>query len=113
MSDSVKVVTTPTIQGYKITKVIGLVTGLSPRTRGVGGVIHAAIQSLFGGEVTAFTSEIEKARIEAVSRAVIKAREMGANAIVGIDLETSDVGSENFNVMLISATGTAVVIEPE
>jgi len=76
-------------------------------------VIHAALQSLFGGEVTAFTSEIEKARIEAVSRAVEQAHSMGANAIIGLDIETSDVGSESFNVMLIAATGTAVVIEPE
>ena len=113
MSYSVQVVTTPSIPGYKITKVIGMVTGLSPRTRGIGGVIHAALQSLFGGEVTAFTSEIEKARIEAVERAVEQARSKGANAIVGMDLETSDVGSEQFNVMLISATGTAVVVEPE
>ena len=107
-----QVVTTPTIQGYKITKVLGVVTGLSPRTRGVGGVIYGAIQSLIGGEVTAFTVEIEKARDEAVSRAVEKARNKGANAIVGLDLETSDMGGE-WSITLISATGTAVVIEPE
>ena len=107
-----QVVTTPTIQGYKITKVLGVVTGLSPRTRGVGGQIQGAIQSLLGGEVTAFTSEIEKARDEAVSRAVEKARNKGANAIVGLDLETSDMGGE-WSITLISATGTAVVIEPE
>ncbi|MBA7607676.1 hypothetical protein ES703_14839 [subsurface metagenome] len=107
-----QVVTTPTIQGYKITKVLGLVTGLSPRTRGVGGQIHGAIQSLLGGEVTAFTVEIEKARDDAVSRAVEKARNKGANAIVGLDLETSDMGGE-WSITLISATGTAVVIEPE
>jgi len=107
-----QVVTTPTIQGYKITKVVGLVTGLSPRTRGIGGVIHGAIQALMGGEVTAFTSEIEKARDEAVSRAIEQARNIGANAIVGLDLETSDMGGE-FYITLISATGTAVVVEPE
>jgi uncharacterized protein YbjQ (UPF0145 family) len=108
----VKVVTTPTITGYKITKVIGIVTGLSPRTRGIGGVIHGAIQSLLGGEVTAFTSEIRKARDEAVQRAIEQARNMGANAIVGLDLETSDMGGD-FYITLISATGTAVVVEPE
>jgi uncharacterized protein YbjQ (UPF0145 family) len=108
-----QIVTTPTIQGYKITKVVGLVTGLSPRTRGVGGMIYGAIQSLIGGEVTAFTVEIEKARDEAVARAVEKARNIGANAIVGLDLETSDMGGEMSFITLISATGTAVVIEPE
>ena len=112
MISSDKVVTTPSIQGYKITKVVGMVTGLSPRTRGVGGVIFGAIQALLGGEVTAFTTEIEKARLEAVERAIEKAERLGANAIVGLDLETSDMGGE-FYITLISATGTAVVVEPE
>ena len=108
-----KVVTTPTIPGYKITKVIGLVTGISPRTRGVGGQIWGGIQSLLGGEVTAFTSEIEKARLEAVQRTVEQAEKQGANAVVGMDLETSEMGSSQMNIMVISATGTAVVVEPE
>lgn len=106
-----KVVTTPTVPGYKITKVIGLVNGLSPRTRGVGGVIVGALQSIGGGEISAFTSEIEKARAEAITRAIQQARGNGANAIVGLDLETSNVG-ERF-ITLISATGTAVVIKKE
>ena len=107
------VVTTPSRPGYKITKVIGVVTGLSPRTRGMGGQFLAGLQSIMGGEVTAFTSEIEKARVEAIDRAIKQAESKGANAIVGLDLETSDVGSKDMSVMLISATGTAVVIKPE
>jgi uncharacterized protein YbjQ (UPF0145 family) len=105
------VVTTPTVAGYKIKKVLGMVTGLTPRTRGVGGVIKGAFQSLKGGEVKAFTSEIEKARVQATERAIEKAKEMGANAIIGMDIETSDIGQTN--ITLISATGTAVMIEPE
>ena len=104
------VVTTPTAPGYRIKKVLGVVTGLTPRTRGVGGKIVAGIQSMFGGEVTAFTYEIEKARTEAMNRAIRKARDMGANAIVGLDIETSDVLQ---SLVLISATGTAVIVEPE
>jgi len=106
-----KVVTTPTVPGYRITRVIGLANGLSPRTRGVGGVIVGALQSIGGGEISAFTSEIEKARAEAITRAIQQARNNGANAIVSLDLETSNVG-EGF-ITLISATGTAVVIEKE
>lgn len=107
------VVTTPTVPGYKIIKVVGLVNGLSPRTRGIGGVIRGMVQSIGGGEITAFTSEIEKARVEAVSRAIEQARSGGANAIVGLDIETSDVGGESSFITLLSATGTAVVIEKE
>ena len=108
-----KVVTIPSVPGYKITKVVGLVNGLSPRTRGIGGVIAGALQSIGGGEITAFTSEIEKARVDAISRAIRQAKKRGANAIVGLDIETSDVGGEGSFITLISASGTALVIEPE
>lgn len=108
-----KVVTIPSIPGYRITKVIGLVNGLSPRTCGIGGVLRGALQSIGGGEITAFTSEIEKARVDAISRAIRQARKRGANAIVGLDMETSDMGGEASYITLISATRTAVIIEPE
>jgi uncharacterized protein YbjQ (UPF0145 family) len=106
-----KVTTTPTVPGYRITHVYGIVSGLSPRTRGVGGVIAGALQSITGGEISAFTSEIEKARSDAVARAIQKARQLGANALIGLDMETSDIGQSY--ITLVSATGTAVKIEPE
>jgi len=104
-------VTTPTVPGYRITHVYGIVSGLSPRTRGVGGVLKGAFQSIGGGEITAFTSEIEKARSDAIARTIQRARNLGANAVVGLDMETSDLG-ESY-ITLVSATGTAVKIEPE
>ncbi len=103
-------VTTPTVPGYRVKKVLGIATGLTARTRGMGGKFVAGIQSMVGGEVSAFTYEIEKARVEAIDRMKKKARELGANAVVGLDMETSDVFQ---GTILISATGTAVVIEPE
>jgi len=108
-----KVVTTPSIPGYKITKVIGIVNGLSPRTRGIGGQIAGIIQSIGGGEITAFVSEIEKARVDAISRAIQQAQRRGANAIVGLDMETSDMGGKNSFITIVSATGTAVIVELE
>ena len=104
------VTTTPTVPGYKIKKVLGVVTGLTPRTRGVLGKFVAGIQSLVGGEVTAFTTELEKARAETIERVKSKAVALGANAIIGLDLETSDLGLQA-GVVVISATGTAVIIE--
>jgi len=103
-------VTTPTIPGYRIRRVLGVVTGLSPRTRGVGGKFVASIESMLGGEVTAFTSELEKARGEAMDRVRRRAQELGANAVVGLDLETSEVFQ---STVVVSATGTAVIVEPE
>ena len=102
--------TTPNIPGFRVTRVVGVVTGLTARTRGVGGRFVAGIQSMVGGEVSAFTSEIEKARGEAIQRIVVKAQSLGANAIIGLDLETSDILQ---GTVLISATGTAVVVEAE
>lgn len=104
------IVTTPTIPGYRIVRVLGVVSGLTPRTRGAGGRFVAGIESVFGGEVTTYTSELEKAREEAIERVKQKAVEMGANAIIGLDMETSEVFQ---GVVVISATGTAVVVEPE
>jgi uncharacterized protein YbjQ (UPF0145 family) len=104
--------TTPSIPGYKIKRVLGVVTGLTPRTRGVLGQIVGGIQSMFGGEITAFTTELEKARVEAMERVKAKALTLGANAIIGLDLETSDMGVQ-WGIVVISATGTAVMVEPE
>ena len=104
------VVTTPTVPGYRITKVIDVVTGITPRTRGILGKFIGGIQSMFGGEVTAFTSEIEKARKESIERLKNKAIDLGANAVVGLDLETSDLLQ---TLIVISSTGTAVKIEKE
>jgi len=94
--------TTHVVPGYRIKKVLGIVTGLSPRTRGVLGRFIAGIETMIGGEVTAFTSEMEKA----------KALALGANAVIGIDIETSDLGL-GAGIVLVSATGTAVILEPE
>jgi len=106
------ITTTPSIQGYRIKKVLGVVTGLTPRTRGFFGQFLGGIQSIFGGEITAFTEELEKARVEAMERVRAKAMNMGANAIVGLDLETSDMGLQ-VPIVVLSATGTAVIVEPE
>jgi len=110
--EEILIVTTPSIPGYRIMKVFGVVTALVPRTRGVLGKFIAGWQSIRGGEVSAFTSELEKARMEAMERLKSKARRLGANAIIGLDMETSDLGLGT-GIVVISATGTAVIAEPE
>lgn len=104
------VVTTSTIPGYEITKALGTVHGITVRTRGVGGKIMAGIEGMFGGEVTSYSSEAEKARKESMERLVDNARSIGANAIVRTDFETSDI--LNGTATIFSAYGTAVVIRP-
>jgi uncharacterized protein YbjQ (UPF0145 family) len=106
---SVLVVTTPTISGYEIVKVLGTVHGLTVRTRGIGGKIVAGIEGMFGGEVTAYSSEVEKARRESLARLIENASKMGANAVIGTDFETSDILQGTATVF--SAYGTAVIIK--
>ena len=85
--ESIIVVTTPTVPGCEIVKVLGAVHGLTVRIRGVGGKIMAGIEGIFGGEVSSYTSECEKARKESIDRLIENARRMGANAIVGQTLK--------------------------
>lgn len=111
-TQGVMVVTMPTIPGYKVKKVIGVVSGITPRTRGLLGKFIAGFESMIGGEVTAFSYEIEKARAEAIDRCREKAASLGANAVLSLDVETSDMGYQ-MGILVFSATGTAVVVEPE
>lgn len=104
------VVTTPELPGYEIVKILGTVHGLTVRTRGAGGKLVAGIQGIFGGEVTSYTSECEKARRESLNRLIEKARKIGANAIISTDFETSDILQGT--ATLFSAYGTAVIAEP-
>lgn len=106
---SMLVVTTPTIPGYEVAKALGIVHGLTVRTRGLGGKFIAGIESAFGGEVTAYTSECEKARKESMNRMIENAKELGANAIIGVDFETSEILQSEATVF--SAYGTAVVVK--
>ena len=103
-------VTTPYLTGYKVKKVLGMASGLTARTRGFGGKFVAGFQALAGGEVSAFTVEMEKARIEALQRLKESAARMGANGVLGIDVETTEIFQ---GTVLVSATGTAVILEPE
>jgi len=110
MRSDVIAVTTQAVPGYRVVKVYGIVHGLTARTRGLGGKIVGSLQSIVGGEVSAFTKEIDKAKDEALKRLIEQAREIGANAVIGVDFETTEVFE---SVVLVAAHGTAVTIEPE
>ena len=102
------VMNTPAPDDYDIIEIFGLVTGLTARTRGIGGKLIAGLEAMAGGEVTAYTSEMEKARFEAIERMKEKATKLGANAVVGVDIETSEI---YIGIVLISATGTAMIVK--
>ena len=102
--------TIPTIPGYRIKEVLGIVFGMSVRTRGFGGRIVAGIEAIVGGRSESYLHELRKAREEALDDLYRRAESMGADAVVGIDFETSEI-LEGF--IVVTATGTAVRIERE
>jgi len=104
------ITTTPYLDGYKIKKVIGLVHAFSIRTRGLGGQITGGVESIFGGKITAYESEMKKTRDEVLKKLEKEAEKKGANAIIGIDLETTNI-SPTHPAIVLSAWGTAVVLE--
>lgn len=105
----VKVVTTPDLPGYEIIEVLGPVHGLTVRTRGIGGKFLAGIEGMFGGEVTTYSSECEKARGESLRRLIEDAKRLGANAIIAVDFETSDILQGT--AVVFSTYGTAVTVK--
>jgi uncharacterized protein YbjQ (UPF0145 family) len=103
------VVTTELIQNYDIKDVRGQVFGLVVRSRGLGGNIMAGLRSIVGGEIKEYTGMLEDARRNAIDRMVRNAASMGANAIVRMQFDSSELGSSMSEIV---AYGTAVVIEP-
>jgi len=102
------VVTTEDITGYEITETLGEVFGVVVRSRGLAGNIVASIRSLFGGEIKEYTSMLEEARKHAMDRMVKNAENMGANAVVRMMFDSSELASSMSEIV---AYGTAVIIK--
>ncbi|MEJ2287439.1 MAG: heavy metal-binding domain-containing protein [Deinococcales bacterium] len=101
------VVTTERIAGREIERVVGQVFGVVVRSRGLGGNITAALRSLGGGEIKEYTEMLEDARKAAIDRLVENAHAMGADAVVMMRFDSSEVGQTMSEVV---AYGTAVVL---
>jgi uncharacterized protein YbjQ (UPF0145 family) len=109
---SIPVTTTFTIEGYRITKYVGIARGLIVRVPTLTEGLLGGLKSIVGGQVGAYAHMCEQTRQEAYDLLLQHAKEMGANAIVGMRYDASEIGGQ------VSATevlcyGTAVVIEPE
>lgn len=104
--------TTPTIEGKRITKYLGVVTGEAIIGTSIWKDIGATIRDVFGGRVSGYEEDLTKGREAAMQEMIEKAKELKANAIVGIDIdyESINVGSHG-SMLMISACGTAVWAE--
>jgi uncharacterized protein YbjQ (UPF0145 family) len=101
--------TTWNVGGYQVTETLGEVFGLTVRSRSLFANIGAGIRSLFGGEIRFYTNLLETSRQEAVDRMIAKARLRGANAVLSMRFDASQLSSFMTEVV---AYGTAAVIEP-
>ena len=101
--------TTNDVPGYKITRHLGLVRGITVRSRSVIGNLGGAIQSVFGGKLSIYVELAEKAREEAYEHLVEHARGMGANAVVGMRYDANEIME---GITEVLAYGTAVQVEP-
>jgi uncharacterized protein YbjQ (UPF0145 family) len=101
--------TTFTIDGHTIKKSLGVVRGITVRSRSIFGTIGASIQTIVGGNITLFTELCEKTRAEAFELMVQHAQNEGANAVVGVRYDANEVMG---GVTEVLCYGTAVVVEP-
>ncbi len=101
-------VTTPFVSGYRVTRVIGATFGLIVRSRGLGQNIFAFFRAWGGGEIRVYTNLLEQVRHQALQRLADHAKSLGANAVLSIGFDTSEMGGSMTEVL---AYGTAVVVE--
>ena len=98
------------IEGTRITKNHGVVRGITVRSRSVFGTLGASLQTIVGGNITLFTELCEKTRAEAFGNMLQHAEEVGANAVIGIRYDATEVMS---GVSEVLCYGTAVSVEPD
>lgn len=103
------ITTTHTLQGREISDYKGLVTGEAILGANLFKDLFAGIRDIVGGRSGAYEEELAKAREIAVGEMQQQAQSMGANAIIGVDLDYETVG-QNGSMLMVSATGTAVYV---
>jgi len=107
--DTHMVTTAFTLDNYRIVRNLGMVRGIIVRSRSVFGTIGAGLQTLVGGDITILSDLCEQTRLHAYERMLEHAAEMGANAIIGVRYDATEIMQ---SVTEVLCYGTAVVVEP-
>ncbi|HKD26081.1 MAG TPA: YbjQ family protein [Xanthobacteraceae bacterium] len=102
------VTTTNDVADHKIVRYLGIVRGITVRSRNVFGTIGAQFQSLFGGNITLYTALAERARLEAYDMMVRHAAAQGANGVIAMRYDANEIAA---GITEVLAYGTAVVLE--
>ena len=94
--------------GYRVVKSYGVVRGIIVRSRSIVGKIGADLQSLFGGNISLYTSLCERAREDAFNQMLTHAGQLGANAIIGVRYDATEIAQ---GITEVLCYGTAVSVE--
>ena len=106
--DNAMVTSAFTLEGYRVTKNLGITKGIIVRSRSIIGSIGAGIQTIFGGDITLYTELCEQTRQHAFDLMLEHAAQAGANAVIGFKYDATEIGS---GVTEVLAYGTAVTVE--
>jgi uncharacterized protein YbjQ (UPF0145 family) len=98
------------LENFRITRNLGVVRGITVRSRSIFGTIGAGLQTLVGGNITLLTELCEKTRLEAFEIMIQHANQVGANAIIAVRYDATEVMQ---GVTEVLAYGTAVIVEPK
>jgi uncharacterized protein YbjQ (UPF0145 family) len=109
MPTNLMVTTTFTFDGYKVARHLGVVRGITVRSRSIVGSFGASVQQVFGGNISIYTELCEQARQEAFELMMQHAQQIGANAVIGMRYDANEISD---GVAEVLAYGTAVVVEP-
>ncbi len=104
------VTTTNTLDGRRVVRYLGIVTGEAIMGANIIRDVFAAVRDVVGGRSAAYEQELRKAKDIALAEMGDQAQALGANAIIGVDLDYETLGS-NGGMLMVSASGTAVVVE--
>ena len=102
--------TTFELPGYRIVKSFGIVRGIIVRSRSIIGNIGAGLQSLFGGNISLYTSMCERAREDAFNDMISHAGQLGANAVIGVRYDATEISA---GITEVLCYGTAVYVEKQ
>ena len=109
MTDSFAITTTPTIEGRRIQRYVGIVTGEAILGANIFKDLFAGIRDIVGGRSAVYEEELRRARSIALTELRQAAADLGANAVVGVDLDYETVGKGT--MLMVTISGTAVVVE--
>lgn len=101
--------TTFELPGYRVVKSFGVVRGIIVRSRSIVGNIGASVQAIFGGNISLYTELCERARADAFNLMLAHAGELGANAVIGVRYDATEIAA---GITEVLCYGTAVYVEP-